>query len=1005
MRPAVVLPAAVLSLASLSSPAFTEQCGACSEVSFGGTSALVQAARPTGAAAVDLDGDGWVDLAVAEETAQRVVLYRGQAGIFKLWQTLPVGAMTGAMVTADFNGDRRPDLAVARPNANSVSVFLNQTGGFTRTDWAFAAGPASLLALDLDGDSRIDLAAACSAAGGVAIRHGIAGGFGPVESLPTGAGARSLAAGDLNADGRPDLVAANGTASTISVLLNGPSGYLPAASFPAPSDAVAVVVDQLAGDAALDVAVLGNAFPYWLLDIRPGTGDGGLGPALASSVFGGNAMSLLAHDLDVDGDIDLLVGEADGSKWLRRDGAGWASPVYVGPAASAALPADVRRDGIEDVIAVDYHGDNVAALDLVPGGLTVPWQVSDSLSPWFVTSGDFDEDQWADVAYTSYGGGTVYLQRGDGRGGLGAPTAVATVAWPRHITAGDVNGDGHADLVVTASYVGPSPLTVLYGTGAGSFTSVPVGGSRRPIYVALADLNGDARLDLVTANSGAEGVSVFLASPSGGFLSPRTDLRVSSAMAVAIADFNGDGRPDVAAASYDGDLVVLPGDGTGDLGVPLRLPTYGSPRSLAAGDLDGDGDADLACVGDWTNRASIFLGDGQGGFGAVSQVPGGGGDSLTIVDVSGDGRPDLVSAGFYQASLSVLVGTGGGSFESQTRSASPWMQSLTVIDLDNDGKPDVVGGSTRTVVMRNTRCEPRRLSLAASFPTCGTAGVAPGAAVSVRDDGGNLVCSSEPVDARRLQAGVPVTNGLGGQLTQSPIAGIATFGTLTLAAPGFNERLVFQSSGVSPAQTDFVAALSPGGLIEGPTSVLMGGLATFRVPSGASGYSWWLNGVEAQIAGPLASFSNLPLGTHIVEAAAHATCGGRASRTLGVHRPGRIIVQDAVTSERQGSVVVRMALVGIPSGLGPIQLRVRTEDGTARAGLDYVAVDQNVFIGHRRTQASFQVSILSDRIRERAEAFAVRVELVSGPAVVTDGEAVITISPDVPWVTPFASQR
>jgi hypothetical protein len=998
MRRIVVPTLAALWLAWLPSPALTEPCDVCSEVSFSGTSAFVVASDPTGAAAADLDGDGWVDLAVAEEAAGRIVLFRGNGAVFRLWQTLSVGAATGAIVAADFDGDGRADLAVAQPGGSSVSVFLNQPAGFARTDWSFAASPASLLALDLDGDSRIDLAAACQGAGGVAVRRGTAGGFGAVELLPTGDGPRSLAAGDLNGDGRPDLVTANGVAGTVSVLLNAQTGYLPAVSYPAPPSAVAVVVAQLAGDGSPDVAVLGKDWLNSLLDVRPGTGDGGLGAASRSSTSGNDPRSLLAHDLDRDGDVDLLLGGAWGSTILRWQGETWTTAQGLGAAASASFLADVRGDGIEQVIAVDYIGDAVAAFE------TLRWGAADSLSPWLVTSGDFDGDQRIDVAYASRVAGKVYLQRGDGTGGLGAPTAVATINDPHHIISGDVNGDGQADLVVSAHAYGPGPglLVVLYGTGAGTFTAVPVDEFGRPIFAALGDLNGDGRVDIVTANARWPWLSVFLASPTGGFLYEREVRQVDHhPLAVILADFNGDTRLDAAVGfSYLGVHVLL-GDGTGSFGEPLELDTGDSPApSLAAGDLDGDGDVDLAAGDDASHRVNVFLGDGQGNFGGVAQFAGGGDVSLTIVDVSGDGRPDLVSAGSEQSTLSILVGTGAGMFESRSVSVSDnWMSSLTVADLNADGRPDVIGAGPRTTVMLNTRCEARRLGLRATFPTCAAVGAARGAEILVRDDGGNLVCSSSSVNARLVQAGTAVPGGLGGEPSVSAVGGIAAFDTLTIVSPGFDQRVVFESAAIAPAQTASLASLSPTGLIEGPTRVMEGDVATFRMPPGASGYLWWLDGVDAAISGPEASLANLSVGTHVVEAQAHAVCGNRSSHTFEVVNGGftpSLMVDDVTVAEGDAGTTNLVFTVTLSSSPGvDVTVNFATSDGTALSASDYQAQAGTLTFTGSELMKTVTVAVNGDTLFESDEKFTLQLG-ASTNATILDGVGVGTLSNDDP---------
>ena len=117
-----------------------------------------------------------------------------------------------------------------------------------------------------------------------------------------------------------------------------------------------------------------------------------------------------------------------------------------------------------------------------------------------------------------------------------------------------------------------------------------------PQSVAIGDLNGDGKPDLVVANYNSSTVSVLLGNGDGTF-GPKTDYGTGSyPQSVAIGDLNGDGKPDLVTANYNynsGTVSVLLGNGDGTFGPRTDYATGFDPHSVAIGDLSGDGKPDL----------------------------------------------------------------------------------------------------------------------------------------------------------------------------------------------------------------------------------------------------------------------------------------------------------------------------------------------------------------------------------------------------------------------------
>jgi VCBS repeat protein/putative metal-binding protein/FG-GAP repeat protein len=354
---------------------------------------------------------------------------------------------------------------------------------------------------------------------------------------PGGGATLTLVVGHFNADTMPDLAVANSCG--VSILLgNGNGNFTYTGVFYGSSP---------------------NACPYGLV-----VGD-----------FNGDGKKDLATANELDNSVSILLGSGVGTFTAQPDLPAGDTPRYI-------VTADFNGDGKADLAAANQFSDNVSVF-LGNGNGTFQPQVTYSVDelPRGIVAGNFNADSHPDLAVATRTGSSLSLLIGNGDGTFQPQISTPlNLGRPSPLLVRDLNADGKSDLVVGAD--SDYHVSVLLGQGNGSFES-EVGYRTTfpgtPYEIAYGNFNGDAAVDIVSAEAFSNLASVLLGVGNGsfaptltfpsGFTSPATPT------AVATGDFNSDGFDDIALGSDS------------DSAITILMNQKPFPGSCA--DVDGDG--------------------------------------------------------------------------------------------------------------------------------------------------------------------------------------------------------------------------------------------------------------------------------------------------------------------------------------------------------------------------------------------------------------------------------
>ena len=525
----------------------------------------------------DLDGDGLVDV-VRADALQRILGIHSQEspGQFEPGQTLGIPPLGGVhhAVAADLNGDGRLDLI-----SSQWVFFQTSTAGIFPVEPLQIQKTSTESAVDVDGDGDLDLFGWNPGR----IFFQTAPGLFDAPPLELEVGITDATAADIDGDGDIDFLLAPQNSDELKIFLQlGPARFDPEPTV-----------------------------------LRSPTGFFQVG-------------SLAAADLNADGLLDLLTSNGSELVLFYQKGPGRfkPDPLVLPTGARFVTAADLNGDGHVDIVSTHFvvlEGlHSLKTFHQEAGTFVLSQVLGEGVieDPRSIVASDLDGDRFLDLVSANRGSDDLTIFRQIDQGEFETAPSVtlnSDMKGPRSVAVADLDGDGDSDLV--SANEKSDNLTIFFQIAPGQFDPEPtvLGGrelTEEPTFVTVADLDGDGDLDLVSANQKGNNLTIFFQTAPGEF---------------------------------DPDPTVV------GLGFTNR------PQSVVATDLDHDGDLDLVSANRVGNDLTAFLQTSPGRFDPSPIRRSGGNDmngpiSIAAVDLDGDGDPDLVSANEISFTLTIFFG-------------------------------------------------------------------------------------------------------------------------------------------------------------------------------------------------------------------------------------------------------------------------------------------------------------------------------------------------------------
>ncbi len=514
---------------------------------------------------------------------------------------LTTGGSFGELVSANCLNNHEDD---------NITVYVDTAGTFgAGTYTTVGSDPVAVTVADVDGDGNTDIVASCFRSADVKVLKGDGKGGATLGSVGYVTGGSPLVpplVADFNGDGKPDVVVPDNEFSFVYLEGYGDGTFRSAINYYATpggganAQAVNIASGDFNGDGIPDF-VIGNTNTFLSTGITVFLSDASTPGTLQQGVNYNNNLTNYSLQYvavaDFTGDKILDIAATDNFNGLVQVFIGKGDGTFTTSSASA-YPTDSTASNPVGLIVGDFNGDGKPDLAVV--------------------------NNYGSPASSA----KISILINNGKGGFNPAVTYALSTVATEITAADVNGDGKLDLVVPlygTSTTAGSAVAILLGNGNGTFQAekdVSLGTYLNPYDAAVADLNGDGKVDLAVTiedqTNFNQGIAVALGNGDGTFQAPTLLLStlqnpkfdVPLPGYVKIVDLNQDGTPDLVYSNSEFSTVgILYGKGGGAFYDPVEFPADRWAWGLATVDFNGDGATDVVVSGnslDFSGVAVLF---------------------------------------------------------------------------------------------------------------------------------------------------------------------------------------------------------------------------------------------------------------------------------------------------------------------------------------------------------------------------------------------------------------
>ncbi len=664
----------------------------------------------------DINEDGFIDIITLVPSQNKMSVFTNDGNGSFTGPTNYTTANSFQVEAKDVNQDGSIDLITSNNNAFMMSVFINNGSGSgtfaSKVDYANGSSwnGKALTTGDIDNDGDEDVLIDIIIGGSVdsvqVFTNDGDGTFTVADGISTTDGYEQIKLVDIDADEDLDFVGISpGLGQLVTYRNDGTGSFsihtthaatsssyqFTLANFKSSSaDIEAITVDQADDNARY----FGDGVP-WAFGALPST-----------IMVGDTPVGIASGDLDGDGHIDVVVSNAIDKNLsiLMNDG----SPSFTESNYSTGTSyanyislADVDNDGDLDIVMANqdgtilvmknYAGGNVSSVNPTYGALDIA--TSSDVTIKFDEAMDSGTLNASNVqvigSLTGLHSGSYTYTSGD---------STLTINPTNDFAAGEVitvvvsiGVESAIGVALERGYTSNFVVATGDGGAFGSPTNYTAG--NEPKAIAMADLNGDDDMDIITANTSADSIAVLLSNGDGTFASPVHYYGGDAPTALSVGDIDGDGNLDIVSVANESSFSLLTGNGDGTLDARVTKATAAIATEISLADIDNDGDLDVTYIAG--SQARRQLNDGAGNFSSEWNFSSGH-TNIDPIDVDNDGDLDFLYA-YSNTIFSTLVRTktlGVNSYSSESYSLGSTPGSIATGDFNGDGYIDALVTST-----------------------------------------------------------------------------------------------------------------------------------------------------------------------------------------------------------------------------------------------------------------------------------------------------------------------